>query len=178
MPQYNNTPVFITEGKALYVPRLTGLDKFNRHSLTIVPSDQAIVADIEELYNELIQWLIVKNTIDPDVRKAAPPWRPVPNDKGMLSLSYTWSDKDMDEGYVYLTNEDDQPFNGSYKDQSLMGATFKLSFQLKPYCFTPNGSDQMVYGVKLKPRKVKLLEIGGLDVINPPETKELVGAEF
>jgi hypothetical protein len=90
----------------------------------------------------------------------------------LLYLRLKWKQQNVDNGEVVLVDADDKPLTG-VSNQELQFAKLKLSFSMFSWEFKGK------VGVKLQPRKIKLLEYGTINKMFTPEVeKELVGADF
>lgn len=171
-----NSP-FIIEGKAVYIPKLNEYDKFSRHSVTIIPDDQSIIEELNDKRDSLLDYRETKHDIPADATPTKPSWKIIPNNNA-YGLTINWTDKDIVQKEVAICNEDDSIFEGKYTDQQLMGATFKCSFELWSYCFNAKDSGDLVYGTKIKLRKLKVLSLATIaDVFEHDNHHESIGGD-
>ena len=166
-----NTP-FIIEGTVTYVPRITGYDKYDRHSITIIPDDQSIIEQLNDKRYELLEFRAMKHDIPADATPVKESWKIIPSHE-QYGITINWINKEIAEGDVVIFDEDEVPYEGKYSDQQLQKARVKCSFELWSYCFNTNDGS-LKYGTKIKLRKLKLLKIASINELFSNEHHESV----
>ena len=165
-----NTP-YIIEGTTTYIPRITGYDKFNRHSITIIPDDQSIIEVLNDKRYDLLEYRVIKHSIPADAVPVKESWKIVPS-HDVYGISMNWSSKEIAEGDVVIFDENNEPFEEQYSDHQLQKSRVKCSFELWSYCFEKDGN--LVYGTKVKPRKIQFLQVASFDELTVTEHHESV----
>ena len=173
-----NNSIHIIEGTIQYVPRISGYDKYERHSLTVCPDDQTLFDGLKKAAADLMKQTYKDNGLSGDIKPMPFPWKQfVSTDKQLLS--FAWTDKALDAKQVYVFDEHDQPYDNNYLDKQLRYGKVKLSFKLKPYCFV-NYDGENVVGIKLHARKIQILGLPDLSDVenNTADEPELVTSDF
>ena len=147
---------YIIEGVVTYIPRINGLDKYNRHTITIIPDDQGIFELLEEKRSDLIEYRMTKHNIPDGVEPVKRPWKVIPSHE-LVGMTFNWNDKNLLDGDMVIVDENDEVFDIQYSDQQLSKARVKASFELWSYAF--DDGNGLIYGVKGKLRKLKIIKV-------------------
>ena len=166
---------YIIEGTLTYIPRVTGLDKFNRHTITIIPDDQSIIEELAEHRQRLLTWREEKHNIGAEHTPHNASWKLIGN-TGVYGIGVNWSDKEIESGDIAITDEDDAIYDVKYSDMQLKQARVKCSFELWSYCFTKE-SGTMVYGTKCKLRKLRIMSLASFDTLVNHNHEDAIGGD-
>lgn len=148
--------IHITEGQALYIPKITKVDDFGRHSLTLIPEDQSIINKLEEERSDKIEALMTTNNLPDGAMPNRPTWK-WSQDSNNFSITFNWKPEAVRLGKVYVFDEHEKPITDQYLDRQLTKATFKMSFVQETYFFDRDG--QTIFGTALRPRKIKVMKL-------------------
>ena len=177
------SPIKVITATVDYIPRIKQYDKYGRHSITVVPDDQSIFEELTRQRAELLEMVYMQNNVSADVLPIKPSWKKTGKDGTDKSITFNWSDHQLEAKKVVIFDENDQQYLGQcdwMEDTTLRKAKVKLSFKLSSYCFQ-NDQGEMIVGVKCLLRKLQVMSYANLldhELDSEGVVKELVGADF
>ena len=176
--------IHVITGTVYYIPKIVGYDKYDRHSITIIPDDSSIIDLLNQERSVLLDSTAALNKLDPSQTPVKAPWKALK--QGDVTITFNWSDRAVADSHVVLFDDQDRRHLTTDEwpsDRQLRRAKIKISCIQDSYCFE-NPQGEVVFGVKLKARKIKIEEFASLsdwsvDGIDAEGVvKELVASDF